>query len=120
MHLLETAMNSGHLGARYAIGMILLLQGGVHKNNGMHMILSLKKSTITADLEEIRKVFLDMIKGMWIRNAMIMGQEMPQCCPKHKTDSIAWAGVNEVHLHCENCSCDQELLCLWSVLPNRV
>lgn len=120
MQNLETAMQSGHLGAKYAVGIILLLQGGVHKHNGIQMILSIKKSTTTTALEEIRKKFLEIIKGMWIRNTMIVGQEMPQCCTKHITNSAVWDRVKEVNLQCEDCSCDQELLPLWSVLPNPI
>lgn len=39
MQALETVMNLGHLGAKYAKGIILILQRGVHKLNRMQMIL---------------------------------------------------------------------------------
>ncbi|KAK1352306.1 hypothetical protein POM88_053570 [Heracleum sosnowskyi] len=120
MQNLETAMNSGHLGGKYALGIILLLQGGVYKLDGMEMILSMKKTSTATDLEEIRKSFLGIIKGLWIRNTMIVRQKMPQCCTKHPTDSAGWDGVKEVDLQCEDCSCDQELVHLWKVLPNPI
>ncbi|KAK1352300.1 hypothetical protein POM88_053564 [Heracleum sosnowskyi] len=121
MQNLETAMNSGHLGGKYALRIILIPQGGVHKLDGMEMILSMKKSTTATDLKEIRKSFLGIIKGLWIRNTMInVRQEMPQCCTKNPTDSARWDGVKEVDLQCEDCSCDQELVHLWKVLPNPI
>lgn len=120
MQSLEIAKNNGHLGSKYAIGVILILQGGEHKEHGMQMILSIKKSTTDTILEEIRKNFLEIIKGMWIRNTMIVGQGMPQCCTKHTSNSAPWDGVEHVNLQCEDCSCDQELLILGSVLPNPI
>ena len=120
MQNLEGAMHGGHPGAKYAIGIILMLQGGEHKLNGMQMMLSLKKSTTIPILEDIRKKFLEVIKSMWIRSTMIVGQEMPQCCTKHPTESGLWEPFKEVGLECEDCSCDQELIHLWSILPNTI
>lgn len=120
MQNLQAAMNTGHLGAKYATGIVLLLQGGVHKLRGKPIILSMKKSstTTTTTFKEIRENFLEIIKGMWIRSTMIVGQEKPQCCTKHTTNSAGWEQSEDVDSECEDCSCDQELVHLWNVLPN--
>ena len=119
MQNLQTAMNTGHLVAKYAIGIILILQGGVHKLQGMQIILSMKKSSATTTIfKEVRENFLEMIKSMWITSTMIVGQEKPQCCTKHTTNSARKQHWEDVDSESEDCSCDQELVHLWKVLPN--
>lgn len=116
---LMRAAKSGHLEAMYVLGIIMILHGGESKEQGMKIIIDMKTLQTKENIDRIRERFSRTLGSMWVNNTMVVGQVMPTCCTigEHPKSS-RWGKLEDSG--CEACSCDQEIVHLWEILPKSI
>lgn len=110
---LRRAANLGHLEVEYVTGIILILDGGeeLGKQTGMKIIGDMKKSKKKGkEIKDIREKF-----SSFFRTTEVLEQVRPTCCTRHQHAEIA--NENIANSGCEACSCDEEIVHLWKVIP---
>lgn len=114
------AAKSGHLEAKYVLGIIMILHGDETKEQGMKIIIDMKQlPTKRKHVEKIRENFSRTLGSMWVKNTMVVEQAMPTCCTRQ--DHAKSIGLNKLaDLECQACSCDQEIIHLWEILPKSI
>lgn len=113
---LSKAAESGHLEAMYVLGVLMIIHGDETKEQGMKIIIDMKQ---VPTIEKIRENFSRTLGLMWVNNSMVAGQAMPTCCTRQ--DHAKSIGLKKLaHLECEACSCDQEIVHMWEVLPKSI
>ncbi|KAL8148153.1 putative F-box protein At1g67623 [Apium graveolens] len=114
------AAKSGHLEAMYVLGLIMILHGEETKEQGMKIIIDMKNlQTKRKNIQKIRESFSTTLGSIWVKNTMVVGQAMPTCCTRQ--DHAKSIGLNKLaDLECAACSCDQEIVHLWEILPKSI
>lgn len=116
LHYLKRAQKFGHVGALYAVGIILILGG--EKQMGMQCLSAMKKDkTQVKEVEEGRKQLTKILTVIWTTNKSI-ARERPAKCPfvyQHMNKPFGWSEIiDDSYVECDICLSDNEIDCIYN------
>ncbi|CAK9181536.1 unnamed protein product [Ilex paraguariensis] len=123
LECLKKAASSGHIGALYVLGIILLFHGDEFKQEGIQLLSGMKESKMSKRrvLKDCRENLKAIIRRIWIKNSIVL-ENRPVCCTmgdQHKKKE-GWASETDEednYQYCQACTCDREVASICTMLP---
>ncbi|MCE2055948.1 hypothetical protein HAX54_043787 [Datura stramonium] len=121
---LKRAAKGGHIGAFYVMGIIMVFIGGDFKRKGVTLIGSMKETKPLRKItKECRQKLVEILAHIWVRNPLVLEQRPTRCTIQHqRIRRNGWPldsddEDEDMDVHCDACSCDEEIAYIVNVLP---